>query len=273
MTGVSDEQLVHGYEALNVYREGGVLTIELNRPDRRNPWSPAVSSDMITVLAAAKADDGVRALVITGAGQAFCSGADLKAGADDARAGRLDTGSVLRDGYHPVVTALRELEKPVIAAVNGPAAGAGVSLALAADIVVAAESAYFLLAFTRLGLVPDGGASAFVTARVGLARAAQMALLAEPVPAVTAVEWGLINFAWPDTEFAAKTGELAQKLANGPTRAFAGAKRELNHWLYGQLASQLNLEADIQGELAKSADFVEGVTAFLEKRPAKFSGA
>jgi 2-(1,2-epoxy-1,2-dihydrophenyl)acetyl-CoA isomerase len=270
---VSDEQPVNRYEALNVYRKGAALTIELNRPDRMNPWSPAISRDLITVLAEAKADDGVRAVVITGAGRAFCSGADLKDGPEQALTGEFDTESVLRDGYHPIVIAIRELEKPVITAVNGPAAGAGVSLALAGDIVVAAESAFFLLAFTRIGLVPDGGSSLFVTSRVGFARAAEMALLAEPVPAAKAVDWGLINRAWPDAEFPAKVDALAQKLANGPTRAFAGAKRELNNWLYGQLASQLNLEADIQGELTKSADFIEGVSAFLEKRQAKFSGS
>ena len=273
MTGVSDEQPDNRFEALNLYRNGAALTIELNRPDRRNPWSPAVSRDLIAVLDEVKTDDGVRAVVITGAGKAFCSGADLKDSADQARVGDFDTDPVLRDGYHPVVTAIRQLEKPVITAVNGPAAGAGVALALAGDIVVAAESAYFLLAFTRIGLVPDGGSSLFVTSRVGFARAAEMALLAEPIPAPKAVEWGLINFAWPDASFAAETTALAERLARGPTRAFAGVKRELNNWLYGQMAGQLDVEAGLQRELVKSADFKEGVTAFLEKRTAKFSGA
>jgi 2-(1,2-epoxy-1,2-dihydrophenyl)acetyl-CoA isomerase len=148
-----------------------------------------------------------------------------------------------------------------------------VSLALAGDIVVAAESAYFLLAFTRIGLVPDGGASLFLPARIGFTRAAELALLADRLPAPKAVEWGLINFAWPDAEFPAKTDEILRKLANGPTLAYAGVKRELNAYLYSQLAPQLELEADLQRDMSKSADAREGVAAFNEKRPAKFTGA
>jgi 2-(1,2-epoxy-1,2-dihydrophenyl)acetyl-CoA isomerase len=273
-----EQQAGHGtgrFETVEFTRDGGVARVALNRPDRMNAWSTAVSAEMLTILGEVKDDDSVRALLITGNGRGFCAGADLKdSGAPSAEGGPgINTDVVLRDGYHPIVTALRELEKPVVTAVNGPAAGAGVSLALAGDIVVAAESAYFLLAFTRIGLVPDGGSSIFVPARVGFARAAELALLADRLPAAKAVEWGLINFAWPDAEFAAKTDELVQKLASGPTRAYAGVKRELNHWLYSQLAAQLNLEADIQRDLSKSADFAEGVAAFNEKRPANFTGA
>jgi 2-(1,2-epoxy-1,2-dihydrophenyl)acetyl-CoA isomerase len=164
------------------------------------------------------------------------------------------------------------MPKPVISAVNGPAAGAGLSLALAADLVVAKESAYFLLAFVNIGLVPDGGGSLFVPARVGFARAAEMAMLGEPVPAGRAAAIGLINASWPDDEFEKNAEALLLRLSNGPTRSYAGTKRELNHWLYARMAEHLALEASIQGDLAKSKDFLEGVTAFLEKRPAHFTG-
>jgi len=179
---------------------------------------------------------------------------------------------VLTRWYHPIVTTIRQMPKPFVTAVNGPAAGAGLSLALAGDVVVAAESAYFMLAFVGIGLVPDGGASLFVPSRVGFARAAEMAMLGEPVSAAKAVDWGLINFAWPDGEFAAKSEQLLKRLADGPTLSYAGSKRELNHWLYHRMDEHLELEASTQRDLAKSADFIEGVGAFLQKRPAKFSG-
>jgi 2-(1,2-epoxy-1,2-dihydrophenyl)acetyl-CoA isomerase len=273
MAGVSDGQADGRFKTVEFSRNGGVARIALNRPDRMNAWSAAVSAEIQAILGEIKDDAGVRVLLITGNGRGFCAGADLKDSDGRTPDGGIDTDATLRDGYNPIVIALRELEKPVVTAVNGPAAGAGVSLALAGDIVVAAESAYFLLAFTRIGLVPDGGSSLFVPARIGFTRAAELALLADRLPAAKAAEWGLINFAWPDDEFAAKTDELVQKLANGPTRAYAGVKRELNAYLYSQLGPQLELEADIQRDLSKSADFTEGVAAFNEKRPATFTGA
>jgi 2-(1,2-epoxy-1,2-dihydrophenyl)acetyl-CoA isomerase len=237
-----------------------------------NAWSDGLSQDLLAVLREVAADETVRAVMLTGNGRAFCSGADLKDGADDAVAGKLDTYTTLTRWYHPIVTTIREMPKPVLTAVNGPAAGAGLSLALAGDLVVAAESAYFMLAFVGIGLVPDGGASLFVPSRVGFARAAEMAMLGERVSAAKAVDWGLINSAWPDAEFAAKADALLARLAAGPTRSYAGSKRELNHWMYDRMAAHLELEASIQGELAASADFVEGVSAFLQKRPPEFGG-
>ncbi len=272
MSGVGDDQPARRYETVDLYREGATAKIVLNRPERMNAWSNGLSDDLLTVLREIALDDAVRAVMLTGAGKAFCAGADLKEGADKALAGELDTYTTLTRWYHPIVTAIRQMPKPVVTAVNGPAAGAGMSLALAGDLVVAAESAYFMLAFVGIGLVPDGGASLFVPSRVGFARAAQLALLGEPVPAVQAADWGLINFAWPDAEFAAKAEALVQRLAEGPTLSYAGSKRELNHWLYDRMAAHLELEASIQRDLATSADFVEGVSAFLQKRPAKFSG-
>jgi 2-(1,2-epoxy-1,2-dihydrophenyl)acetyl-CoA isomerase len=271
---VGDKQADQGYGTVNVYRAPGAVKIELNRPDRLNAWSKELSSDLLTVLREVAADDEVRAVMLTGAGRAFCSGADLKDGVDAARDtnGHIDTKSTLVTWYHPIVTAIREMPKPVVTAVNGPAAGAGLSLALAGDLVVAKESAYFSLAFVNIGLVPDGGASLFVPSRIGFARAAEMALLGEPVTAVKAVDIGLINAAWPDDEFAGRADDLLERLSNGPTRSYAGSKRELNHWLYARMPEHLELEASIQGELGGSRDFHEGVAAFLEKRKAAFTG-
>ena len=260
------------YETVQVNRDGAAVKIALNRPERMNAWSEGLSQDLLTVLREVAADESVRAVMLTGNGRAFCSGADLKDGADDAVAGKLDTYTTLTRWYHPIVTTIRQMPKPVLTAVNGPAAGAGLSLALAGDLVVAAESAYFMLAFVGIGLVPDGGASLFVPSRVGFARAAEMAMLGERVSAAKAVDWGLINSAWPDAEFAAKAEALLTRLAAGPTRSYAGSKRELNHWMYDRMAAHLELEASIQGELATSADFMEGVSAFLQKRPPEFGG-
>lgn len=262
------------YETVLLYRTAAAATIVLNRPGRMNAWSNALSRDLLDVLRDVAADDEVRAVMLTGAGKAFCSGADLKEGAANAAAnnGVMDTDSVLTGWYHPIVTTIREMPKPVISAVNGPAAGAGLSLALAADLVVAKESAYFLLAFVNIGLVPDGGSSLFVPARIGFARAAEMAMLGEPVPAPKAVDIGLINAAYPDDDFEQRASALLVRLANGPTRSYAGSKRELNHWMYSRMAEHLALEASLQGELARSRDFADGLAAFLEKRPVRFTG-
>jgi len=164
------------------------------------------------------------------------------------------------------------MPKPVLAAVNGPAVGIGLSLALAADLVIARESAYFLLAFVNIGLVPDGGSSLFVPERVGFTRAAEMAMLGERVPARRALEWGLINRVAADDDFDAEVDALAHRLATGPSRSYAGTKRQLNEWLFSRMDGQLELEASVQQESAASGDFKEGVQAFLEKRPPAFEG-
>jgi 2-(1,2-epoxy-1,2-dihydrophenyl)acetyl-CoA isomerase len=216
----------------------------------------------------------VRAIVLRGAGRAFSSGADLKdiSGGDTTAEGRPDVYKTLTERYHPIMHAIRELPKPVIAAVNGPAVGIGCSLALCSDLIVAAESAYFLLAFVNIGLVPDGGSSLFVPTRVGMARATELSMLGERLGAARALEWGLINRVVPDAQLDQEVAALATRLAAGPTSSYAGTKRQLNNWLYSRMDEQLELEARVQQEMAGSDDFVEGAMAFVEKRPARFSG-
>ena len=170
------------------------------------------------------------------------------------------------------MTGLRELPKPVVAAVNGPAVGIGCSLALCCDLILAAESAYFLLAFVNIGLVPDGGSSVWLPTRIGLARATELCMLGERLSASQALEWGLINRVVADGELLEVAGALATKLAAGPTLSYAGTKRQLNNWLYQRMGEQLDLEAQIQREMVGSADSLEGAIAFMEKRPPRFTG-
>ena len=273
MAGVSDDELYRQYETINLYRRGPGAKVELNRPDRMNAWSNQFSLDLLAAIREVTEDPGVRAVLVTGAGRAFSSGADLKEAAQQADGGSVDVYRILTERYHPLITGIRRMPKPVIAAVNGPAAGIGLSLALACDLVVAAESAYFSLAFVNIGLVPDGGSSLFVPSRVGFARAAELAMLGERLDARKALDWGLINQVWPDEEFGEQTSKLLDRLASGATKSYAGTKRQLNQWLYQHMDAQLEFEAQIQKEMAASGDFAEGLAAFAEKRPPRFSGA
>ena len=261
-------------ETVNLLLADGVATVELNRPAALNAWNTQLGLDLLTALRRVAEDDAVRAVLITGAGRAFSSGADLKdlSGGETTPDGRPDVYKTLTERYHPIMHAIREMGKPVIAAVNGPAVGIGCSLALCCDLIVAAESAYFLLAFVNIGLVPDGGSSLFVPSRVGMARASELSLLGERLGAEQALEWGLINRVVPDDRLREEVATLAARLAAGPTRSYAGTKRQLNNWLYSRMAEQLELEARIQREMADSDDFLEGAMAFAEKRPARFEG-
>jgi 2-(1,2-epoxy-1,2-dihydrophenyl)acetyl-CoA isomerase len=268
--------LVHAYETVNLRADGPAATIELNRPDTLNAWNRQFAEDLLAATRRVAGDPGVRSVVIRGAGRGFSSGADLRAiTTDDALTpdGRPDIQQILVGRYHPIIEGIRRMPKPVVAAVHGPAVGIGLSLALACDLVVATQTAYFLLAFVKIGLVPDGGSSCFVPSRIGFARAAEMAMLGEPVPAGRALDWGLINQVHAEGDFDRAVAELAARLACGPTAAYAGAKRQLNNWLDGAFPGQLALEAEIQQELAGSGDFAEGVAAFADRRPAHFAGS
>jgi 2-(1,2-epoxy-1,2-dihydrophenyl)acetyl-CoA isomerase len=260
-------------QTVNVRRDDGAATVELNRPEALNAWNAQFGDDLLAALRELGGDDAVRAVVITGAGRGFSSGADLKdLSGDQTAEGRPDVYKTLTERYHPIMEAIREMPKPVVASVNGPAVGIGCSLALCCDLILAAQSAYFLLAFVNIGLVPDGGSSLFVPTRVGMARASELSMLGERLSAERALEWGLINRVVADAELAQETAALAARLAAGPTRSYAGTKRQLNNWLYSRMDEQLELEARIQQEMAGSDDFLEGAMAFAQKRSARFNG-
>jgi 2-(1,2-epoxy-1,2-dihydrophenyl)acetyl-CoA isomerase len=259
-------------ETVELKVEERVAWLTLNRPEALNALTTQAGRELTLAVDEVAANSDVRVLVLTGAGRGFSSGADLKEGLARPDGGKPDVATALREIFHPLILRLRSLEKPVIAAVNGGAVGIGCSLALAADIVIAAESAYFLLAFANIGLGLDGGASALLVGRVGHARATEMAMLAERVDARTALRWGLVNRVEPDDELLTVAVELAAKFAAGPPGSYASIKRTLNAAAYGQLAQVLDLEVTLQQERAESADFMEGVLAFVQKRAAEFTG-
>jgi 2-(1,2-epoxy-1,2-dihydrophenyl)acetyl-CoA isomerase len=259
-------------ETVRVQVRERVAWITLNRPEALNAWTRQLGEELSLALEDAGESADVRAVVLTGAGRAFSSGADLKAGAEHAQGGGPDVLSPLREVYNPLILKVRTLPKPVIAAVNGPAVGIGCSLALAADLVLVAESAYLLLAFANIGLALDGGASALLVARAGFTRASEVALLADRIPAATALEWGLVNRVVPDARLLEEAGELAERLAAGAPGSYAAIKRTLNLAAFADFSELMDVEALAQQERAASTDFTEGVIAFLQKRPPRFTG-
>jgi len=250
---------------IEITREGAVMTITLNRPDVLNAFNARMHAELAQGLAAAR-DPSVRAVVITGAGRGFCVGQDLN------EFQTMDVAEALRGRYHPNVLAIRALEKPVIAAVNGPAAGAGLSLACACDVRVAAESASFIPAFINIGLIPDAGGSWFVHRLLGYARAFEWMTSGRKLSSAEALDWGLVSEVVEDERFASRTAELAAQLAAMPTQGIAMTKRLFDHAETAQLDEQLELEAHLQSEATRTDDFREGVAAFQERRAPVFTG-
>ncbi|MDP9184006.1 MAG: enoyl-CoA hydratase-related protein [Actinomycetota bacterium] len=246
--------------------------IELNRPETLNAWTADMGRQLLEHLANASADPDVRAILLTGAGRAFSAGADVKDPREAMEDGAPDLTSRLRDIYNPIVLTVRAAPKPVVGAVHGAVAGLGASLALACDLLIASQDAYFLLAFVRIGVMPDAGASTFLAERVGIARAAELAMLGEKLPAAKALDWGVVNAVLPDDELLAAGHSLAAMLATGPTVALANIKRSLSAAAQRGLAEQVAFEADLQQTHATTHDYAEGVAAFKEKRPTVFRG-
>jgi 2-(1,2-epoxy-1,2-dihydrophenyl)acetyl-CoA isomerase len=267
----------HGGEAavaddLLFERADGVATITLNRPDKLNAFTTELHRALAAALDTVEGDETIRAVMLTGAGRGFCAGQDLAERAAIIAGGKVEGGKALETWYNPLVRRLRRLEKPVVCAVNGVAAGAGANIALACDIVLAARSASFIQAFCRIGLVPDAGGSYVLPRLVGMARASALTLLGDKLPAEQAAAWGLIWRVVDDDALVAEATALAQHLARQPTRALALIKQALNASFANTLDEQLDLERALQMKAAATDDFREGVAAFLEKRPARFVG-
>jgi 2-(1,2-epoxy-1,2-dihydrophenyl)acetyl-CoA isomerase len=255
------------YQTIRYVLEDGIAVVRLNRPDVLNSMSTQMRAELLHAIKRGR--DEARVIVMTGEGRAFCAGQDLgEAGSAD----QLDLERTLRDEYTPLIEAIASAPIPVMAAVNGIAAGAGANIALAADIVVAAESAQFIQVFTRIGLMPDAGGTWVLPRQIGLQRAMATAMFNDPVKATDAAAWGMIWEAFPDESFEEDWRRRAKQLADGPTQAFRAIKKAIRASLENSLEAQLLLEAELQGKCGKTRDFQEGLLAFLEKRPANFEG-
>ena len=250
-------------------RDGGVVLLTLNRPARLNAITDGMLDSLTAALNEARDDDGVRAVIITGAGRGFCSGADLRDVVE--RGAEIEVRRELSEHYTPAIRAMRELPKPVIAAVNGPAAGAGFALALAADLRIAAESASFAMTFVRIGFIPDAGSTYFLPRLIGPARAAEMMMLGDAVDATGALDIGLVSSVVPDADLLTAAGALAARLAAGPL-SVAFIKEALRLTADNSLSEQLAVEERLQEQAVASADFSEGLSAFLQKRSPEFTG-
>ena len=254
-----------------VAQEAGVLTLTLNRPDKLNSFNETMHLALRAGFERAAENGAVRAVLLTGSGRGFCAGQDL-GDRDPRKGGAPDLGVTLETFYNPTLRLIRALEKPVVCAVNGVAAGAGANIAFACDIVLAARSARFIQAFARIGLVPDAGGSWSLARILGEPRAKALAMLAEPLDAETAASWGLIWKAVDDAALLDEAKAIAARLAAGPTRGLGLTKRAIQAAATNSLDAQLDLERDLQRLAGQTADYAEGVTAFLEKRKAEFTG-
>ncbi len=255
------------YDTITLEIDTGLAVLTLNRPEKMNALNTRMRAEMADAMR--RAGHEARVVVMTGAGRAFCSGQDL---GDRANAENIDLERTLRDEYEPLLRAIVDCPVPVIAAVNGAAAGAGANIALAADVVIAAHSAYFLQAFSRIGLVPDAGGTFILPRAMGLPKAIGAALFAEKITAEQADDWGMIWEAVPDMGFAQHWRARARHLADGPTLAYQGIKAALRASLSNSFEEQIALEARTQGKCGRSRDFKEGVLAFMEKRAPRFEG-
>jgi 2-(1,2-epoxy-1,2-dihydrophenyl)acetyl-CoA isomerase len=255
------------YQTITLGIADDIAVVTLNRPEKMNALNTQMRAEIGHAVKAA--GETARVVVLTGAGSAFCSGQDL---GDRANADEMDLERVLRDEYIPMLRAIYDCPVPVVSAVNGPAAGAGANLALSADVVIASESAYFLQAFTRIGLIPDAGGTWLLPRQMGLAKAMGAALFAERISARQADDWGMIWEAVADDAFEERWRARAAYLAKGPTQAFNAVRQAIRGAFEATLDDQLLLEARLQGECGKTRDFKEGVLAFLEKRPAHYEG-
>ncbi len=261
------------FQTITFTVDTGIARLTLNRPDKLNSFTGEMHDELRVVLDMVQNDPAVRVLVLSGAGRAFCAGQDLADPEMQMIAGRMpDIGNVVERNYKPLILRLQNLRVPTIAAVNGIAAGAGASLALACDLVVASRSASFLQAFSKIGLIPDTGGTWFLPQRVGMARAMGLALLADKLPAEKAAEWGLIWECAEDADFAARIDTLAKQLSTAPTKALVRTRQAMHAAPGHTLEQQLSLEGGFMRELGWSPDYAEGVAAFMEKRAPKFTG-
>ena len=259
------------YEKIDLAMADGLATLTLNAPDKLNAVSRKMVAELKECWEGLANDASVRAVLLTGAGRGFCAGADL-ADPDRESGAVADSGAALDKFFNPVIRTMRAMPKPIVAAVNGVAAGVGMSFAMAADIAIAAKSASFLQAFSRIGLLPDGGSTWFLPRLVGDARARALAMLAPQISAEQAKQWGLIWDVAEDADLMKVATEVARRLADGPTLSLARIKEAMNRAATQPLSAQLDVERDFQRELGKSADFKEGVAAFLAKRKPTFKG-
>ncbi|MEQ8523758.1 enoyl-CoA hydratase-related protein [Gracilimonas sp.] len=250
----------------------GVFTITLNRPDKLNSFIFEMASELKEALHRAESDDNVRCVLLTGEGRAFCAGQDLAEATEVSDDPERDLSEIVHHTYIPIIKGIRKLEKPVVCAVNGTAAGAGANIALACDIVIASEEAKFIQSFSQIGLIPDSGGTYILPRLIGLARATALTFLGEKVSAKEAVEMGMIWKAFPANQFMDEAKAITSKLAKMPTKGFGLTKRGFNAGFANDLEIQMKLEANLQAEAGETYDYSEGVKAFMEKRKPEFKG-